>query len=220
MVVIAGPVFPEWYWGPIFFLIFYSPLIAVVGVALFLLSRRWRRPSPAWRVARIAGSLLGAIVLVLAGSLGWRHVQFERAEARDAATIAFATFEPRDGAGFRATRAEVHASSFRASVQWTYERGGATVFVTQGRPREADLVPPDCGVSDGGRFGALRGGCELRRTASGRDVLLVREDGLHALASLDGTLVVAHSASAPEEDLVAYVDALEPVTPSDIDFKR
>ena len=219
-MVIAGPVFPEWYWGPIFFLIFYSPLIAVVGVSLLLSTRRWRRPTPRSAFARAAGSLLGAIALVFAGSLVWGHFQYERAEARDAAMVAFATFEPRDGTGFESTRAEVYASPSRTSVQWTYERGGALLFVTQSRPREADLVPPVCVVSDGARYGGLSGACELRRTASGRDVLLVREDGPQALASLDGTLVVAYTASATEADLVDFIDALEPVAPGDIDFKR
>ncbi|MGH2969122.1 MAG: hypothetical protein ACRDK0_08660 [Solirubrobacteraceae bacterium] len=221
-MVIAGPVFPEWYWGPIFFLILYSPLIAATGVALYLVLRRWGRPTLRSRLLRAGASLLGAIALVPAGTLVWQHVAFERAQARDARAIRFAVFEPR--AGFRATRAQVHAG-VEPSVHWTYERGGGTFFASQRAPARLDeLAPPECRVSSGARHSGFSGPCEPRRTPRGRDVLLARGSmrpyDRYLFADLDGTIVVAFTVTGSEADLLAYADALERVAPGDIDFKR
>jgi hypothetical protein len=76
-MVFAGPVFPEWYWGPIFFLIFFSPVILAVAVVV-----NWRvRRLPAvraWatiavrRYAIVLASLVVSALLVAAALTGLR----------------------------------------------------------------------------------------------------------------------------------------------------
>src|SRR5687768_7104828 len=95
MVVIAGPVFPE-YWGPahpIFFLVFFSPLLGGLTTGLYLATRRRvrRRARPLLLAACFAASV-GAVLL---GGAAWRHVQFERRASADAERLDFATFLPR-----------------------------------------------------------------------------------------------------------------------------
>jgi hypothetical protein len=75
MVVLAGPVFPEWYWSPIFFLIAYSPLLAVgTGVAYAVARRRGWRPAGSRRLLLWAACFAVALVAVLGLHLGWRAV--------------------------------------------------------------------------------------------------------------------------------------------------
>jgi hypothetical protein len=74
MFVFAGPVFPEWYWGPIFFLIAYSPLLAVGTGAAYLVARRrgWRPRGP-MKLVLWAACFALALVAVLALHLGLRR---------------------------------------------------------------------------------------------------------------------------------------------------
>ena len=44
MTLFAGPVFPEWYWGPILFAIVYGPVLAVAAFGADVAVRRWVRP--------------------------------------------------------------------------------------------------------------------------------------------------------------------------------
>jgi hypothetical protein len=78
-----GPVFPEWYWGPIFFLIVMTPVILPVAVAINWRVRRlpgvraWA--TNAWRrYAIVFGSLVVAALLVWAGYELWRALDFLR----------------------------------------------------------------------------------------------------------------------------------------------
>jgi hypothetical protein len=74
-MVVAGPVFPEWYWTPIFFLVLYSPLIAGGTVPLYLLARgRVRRRTIAVRAGLLAGALLASTALTTAAVALWRVV--------------------------------------------------------------------------------------------------------------------------------------------------
>jgi hypothetical protein len=230
-MVIAGPVFTEGYWGPLFFLGMFSPLLAGGTTAVYLgtrpVARRrgWERTLPA-RALRLVVSFLLVLVLTLLGAVVWSGIRFERAEARDAREVRFVTFEPRAAAGFHSTRAEVFAGGLEPSVHWIYERDGASLLVAQQRPRRLDLAPPTC--STGGasvtRYGSFEGECTARRTPSGREVLLAREaDPPHdryAFTMLGGTLVAISTLSGSDADLLAFVDALDPVDPREIDFKR
>ena len=77
---IAGPVFTEWYWTPIFVRILYGPPIAVVAGGFYLLGRRtgWRRAT------RAAAALAAATTLVPAGVAAVGTAKYRRAEAADA----------------------------------------------------------------------------------------------------------------------------------------
>src|SRR4051812_26490714 len=76
-MVFAGPVFPEWYWGPIFFLIFFSPVILAVAVVVNWRVRRLeggrrRATTPIRRYAIVLGSLVASALLVAAVLAGLR----------------------------------------------------------------------------------------------------------------------------------------------------
>jgi hypothetical protein len=78
-----GPVFPEWYWGPIFFLIVMTPVILPVAVVINWRVRRLPRVR-AWatsalrRYGIVAASLVVSAVLVRAGYELWRALDFVR----------------------------------------------------------------------------------------------------------------------------------------------
>src|SRR5687768_468943 len=97
---IAGPVFTEWYWGPIFFAIVYGPPILVTAGVLYLALRRtgWRR------AARAALALVLAPALVLGVLAAVATVKHRRAEAADARAVTFTTFA---APGLLQTRADV-----------------------------------------------------------------------------------------------------------------
>jgi hypothetical protein len=229
-LVIAGPVFPEWYWGPIFFLVMFSPLLAGGTTALYLgtrpVARRrgWHRRPAARALHLVLSFVLITLAILLAGAV-WRRVTFERAEARDARQVRYATFEPRAGAGFHATRAEVFAGTVEPSVHWTYERDGASFFAVQTHARRVDLTSPSCNLGPAfvTRYGGFDGPCTPRRTPGGHEVLLAREayppHDRYAFALRGETLVALSTLSATDADLLAYVDALQPVDPRDIDYK-
>ncbi len=209
---IAGPVFTEWYWGPIFLAIVYGPPILATAGILYALTRR--RPEP--RGLRALAALAVASVLVIGGAHVWRTVRFERTEAAQARTIAFGLFEPD---GFDRRRTEVYDGLW-PSVHWTYERDGRTLFASQHSAREDDVTPPQCSVHTGTRFSAFSGACRAARTPQGRTVTLAETPDMSLLAVVDGTLIVAGSHEATEDDLLAYGDALAPVAPGELDFER
>src|SRR4051812_16709413 len=99
---IAGPVFTEWYWTPLLFVIFAGPPILAVAALLYRLGRRtgWRRRT------RAAAALVLAPTVVLGGAAIVSTLRFRHAEAVEARSIAFATFSPD---GLHQTRAEVYA---------------------------------------------------------------------------------------------------------------
>lgn len=224
---IAGPVFPEWYWGPIFLLIAAAPVVTVVAVLLYLVMRRrgWgSRP-----VAAIASLVLAGSVMV-GGFYAWEWVRFERDARREAKMLDFRPWEPRRALGlFEATRAQAVVVPTRApSLDATYRLGDAVLFVTQQRLPELRFDPPTrCwlprveGIPSKNFYD---GPCELRRTARGRTVLLGRDPEppgyRHAFATLERTLIVISSLRATDEALLVYVDALEPVDAADVDLRR
>ena len=44
MIPLAGPVFSEWYWAPIFFAVLYGPVLAAAAFGADVAVRRWVRP--------------------------------------------------------------------------------------------------------------------------------------------------------------------------------
>ena len=71
LVPIAGPVFTEWYWTPIFFAIVYGPPIAAVAGGLYLAGRFTNLR----RRTRAAAALVLAPAIVLGGvaAATWRR---------------------------------------------------------------------------------------------------------------------------------------------------
>jgi len=78
-----GPVFPEWYWGPIFFLIVMTPVILPVAVVINWRVRRlpgvraWATSAPR-RYAIVLASLVASALLVRAGYELWQALDFLR----------------------------------------------------------------------------------------------------------------------------------------------
>lgn len=73
-VILAGPVFAEWYWGPVLFAFVYGPFILAAAAILtgILAHRAKRRGKPLTRL-RIAGLSLGlsaGISLLVLGGFG------------------------------------------------------------------------------------------------------------------------------------------------------
>ena len=72
---LAGPVFTEWYWGPIFFVVFFGPFI-VGGAAVVTALIRWNmvrrgRPEPSGErlVWTFVAALFSLAVLAMVGFL-------------------------------------------------------------------------------------------------------------------------------------------------------
>jgi hypothetical protein len=213
MLVLAGPVFTEWYWGPLFALLLFGP--PVTGVAALLYVTVLRR-FPGGPLARIATALPLSAVLVVGGWAvvsAYRHQQREEAQAR---TLPFTPLKPRDDADFRVTKAEVY-DGLTPSLQWVVERDGARITASQHALAGADLEPPTCGAGRAlvSRFGSFSDRpCTAATTLGGRRAVLSREEGPPGdrvvLAVVGGSLVEASTLDATDADLLAWVDALEP----------
>src|SRR4051812_30694682 len=105
-MVLAGPVFPEWYWGPIFFVLFFSPVIAAVGALInwrarrIATVRRWATTHVRRYALAVTSLVLAA--LLIAGALDWwRARAFERENHANAARLPFQPLAPlRTPAGY------------------------------------------------------------------------------------------------------------------------
>ena len=214
-VPIAGPVFTEWYWTPIFLAIVYGPPILAVGGGLYLALRRTRLR----RLARAAIAVVLAPALVIGGVAVWATVKHRRTEAADARTVTFTTFTAPD---FHQTRADVFPRG-GSELNLQYERGGGDLLVSQGAAEDDDLTPPQCDFHDGTPFVSWDGPCRSARTPRGRLVAVVEmQIGVRSIVDIrDGTLIVAGAyAPAGEADLLALADALRPVAVEDIHWER
>jgi hypothetical protein len=214
-VPIAGPVFTEWYWTPIFLAIVYGPPILAVAGGLYLALRRTRLR----RVARAAVALVLAPALVIGGVAVWATAKHRRTEAADARAVRFATFAAPD---LHQTRADVFPD-YGSELHLRYERGGGELLVSQVAAEDDDLTPPRCDFHDGTPFVAWEGPCRSARTPRGRVVTAVEmQTGVPSVVEVrDGTLIVAGAyVPAGEADLLALADALRPVDVEDIGWER
>jgi hypothetical protein len=199
---LAGPVFTEWYWTPIFAVIVYGPPVMAVATALYLGTQRTRLR----RRSRAAAALLGATALVVGGVQIVGHIRFERAEAREANAIRFATFEP---PGRDAKRVEIADGA----VHWYYRRDGRYLLASQrAATPEDDVTPPTCRVHERPRVLLYDGPC----IGSGGGVVLTCSPLPTAMTIRDGTLIHAYGTADP----LAYVGTLRPVDPRRIDYER
>ncbi len=214
-VPIAGPVFTEWYWTPIFLAIVYGPPILAVGGGLYLALRRTRLQ----RLARAAIAVVLAPALVIGGVAVWATVKHRRTEAADARSVTFTAFT---APGLHQTRADVFPHG-EWELNLHYERGGGDLLVSQLAARDDDLTPPRCELHSGTPFHAWYGPCRSARTPRGRVVAVMEmQTGVPSMADVRaGTLIVAGAYTpAGEADLLALADALRPVAVEDIHWER
>jgi len=209
---IAGPVFTEWYWAPIFFAIVYGPPISVVAGLLYLLGRftPWRR-----RV-RAAAALVAAPVLVLGVVAVVATLKYRSAQAADARSVTFVAFA---APGFHQTRSSVYAGLF-PKLGLEYARGGGHLLVTEVAADEDDVTPPSCHLHDGTQFHSWEGPCRIARTPRGRLVTLADIAQPSLIEVRSGTVIVAGAYGTGEAELLDLADALEPVDLDDVHWER
>lgn len=220
-MVVAGPVFTEWYWGPIFFLLVVGPPLSCLALVADFGVRRWVRPlRTRERIALWGIVVVGGSLALAGGRAVIEHIRFER-EARAAArSFAFTPQEPRTlPAGFET--ALLVADAIRAPVliaRYDVDPAGV-VFAYQQRAGMARLTDGRCELHDlaGTSTNFFDGPCRAARTPGGREVFL---GGRDAFTTLGDTLVRLQYSGVRERALLAWFDALRPVAPADLDFQQ
>jgi hypothetical protein len=229
VVVFAGPVFTEWYWGPIFFVLLYGPAIAAAALGADFAVRRWVRPLT-WprRGALWVGVMAAATLLVLVGRGLTRDVRFDRAATTAAQSFDFAPYEPDPlPRPFAEQLVDADTGWGGPAFISRYAAGPGWAMALQHRPGpEVSLQDGRCSVHDLKGTGTtfFEGPCRAQRTANGIDVFIGPSrrviNGRDAFAVLGGTLVRVEFAQVADRDVLAYYDALRPVAKEDIAFKR
>lgn len=209
---IAGPVFTEWYWSPLFLALFYGPPVLALAGVLYALGRFTRLR----RRTRALGALALAPALLLTGVAVAGTVKYRRTEAADARQVTFATFAAH---GFHQTSSSVFGGPFPV-LNLAYARGRGELLVSQVAAEDDDLTPPACFLHDGTPYHAWEGPCRAARTPRGRLVTLAHINRPTLVEARDGTLIVAGAYGATEADLLALADALEPVDVADFHWER
>jgi hypothetical protein len=230
MIVLAGPVFPEWYWGPLFFMVVFSPILVAAAVGTDIVVRRMRGRLPLWRRAQLwlAAAVVATLTILAVMSLRG-HLRFEGESRAAAAAIHFTVHQPADPpAGMKETSVEARSSRLPHLIrQYQDRRGpGAYAYAFEQEPREVSLRAGACAVYDieGTSSSFFEGPCDELRTASGRAVFTGPSegtvDGRDAIALVDGTLVRLVSVGLPDPAVLAWFDSLRPVAVEDVDFKK
>jgi hypothetical protein len=89
----AGEVFPEWYWGPIFFYFVFGLPLSAAALAVDFAVRRWVRPL-SWpqRAALWVGVVAAGSLAILGGRALIDHLRFERDAKAAAQKLDFAPY--------------------------------------------------------------------------------------------------------------------------------
>jgi hypothetical protein len=225
----AGEVFPEWYWGPIFFYVVFGLPLSAAALAVDFAVRRWLRPL-SW--PQRAGLWVGVVAAGSLAILGGRglldHLRFEREAKAAVRKLDFVPYAPKTlPAGFEEEM--VRADDFFGGpvLVSRYAAGSAPyAFAYQQRPGEVSLRNGHCSlrglVGTGTNF--YDGQCRELRTPRGRSVFIgslgLTTEGGQSFSLLDGTLVRLEHTQVADRDVLAYFDALRPVAPGDLDFKK
>jgi hypothetical protein len=225
----AGEVFPEWYWGPIFFSVVFGLPLSAAALAVDFAVRRWLRPL-SW--PQRAGLWVGVVAAGSLAILGGRglldHLRFEREAKAAVRKLDFVPYAPKTlPAGFKEEM--VRADDFFGGpvLVSRYAVGSAPyAFAYQQRPAKHSLQAGRCALYGlvGTSTNFYEGPCRALRTPRGRAVFVGALDssteGGQSFSLLDGTLVRLEHTQVTDRDVLAYFDALRPVAPDDLDFKR
>ena len=229
MALFAGPVFPEWYWGPIFFALLFGPPLLAVAFATDWLVRRRRRLTWPGRAALWAGVMVGGTLLILGGRALIEDIRFDRDSRAAAQNLDFTPYRPSPlPSRFSEEMSQAQDRFGGAVLVSRYGAGpGAYAFAYQQRPAaDVSLADGRCSLrrllGTGTNF--YDGPCRELRTRRGRAVFVGAAqsvvNGREAFALLDTTLVRLALVHVDDRDVLAYFDSLEPVGPGDLDFKR
>ena len=229
MALFAGPVFVEWYWGPIFFLLLFGPPLAVAAFLVDLAVNRWvRRLRGLQRAGLWAGVIVGGALAIVGGREALDHLRFERESKAAARDLDFTPLAPRElPAAFDAGLVRADDEPDRPVLITFYDVAPAGyAHGYQQRAALVELAPGRCSLTRLAGTGTnfFDGPCEERRTRAGRRVFVGASRtitrGRDAFAVLDGTLVRLQSSGVAERDVLTWFDALRPIRPGEIDFKR
>ena len=220
----AGEVFPEWYWGPIFFYVVFGLPLAAAALA-----RRLR--GAAVGAPAVVAAARGAVGRACSPPARWRssaaaplieHVRFEREAKAAAQSSTSRPTRPRTSppASTRSASSPTTSSAGRCSSAATTSGRAAS------RPPSSSGDPPSSRCRTGAaRCTASRGrarassrvrAARCARRAGGRSTSgprRRRSRGDEAFALLDGTLVRLQHDRLPDGDVLAYFDALRPSRP-------
>jgi hypothetical protein len=229
-MVFAGPVFPEWYWGPILFLVVAGSALLLAAFAVDFAANRFLGPL---RLRTRIWLWVDTPLVVVAAILGVGalrdHLRFERAAVAAASTVDFAAFSPQPPPrGFRLETAIPHQRSLsRPFISASYRGpGDAWAFAFQQRPGAVDVRSPSCRLEglQGTGTSFFENPCMIRGTPAGRQAFLGDSRqfaaGRVAFAILEGTLVrLEYRAPLTDGDALAWVDGLRRADPREIDYK-
>jgi hypothetical protein len=215
MVLFAGPVFPEWYWGPVVFALLFGPPLLVAGFV-------------AWRFGGrklAAGVVVGGVLLILGGRALIADVRFDREATAAADAFDFTPYAPSPlPRPFREQRVSADDNWGGPALITTYAAGpDASAIAYQQKPGpEVSLQDGHCSVHDlaGSGTSFFDGPCR----ALGAGVFVGASPavvgGGEAFSLLDGTLVRMQLTRVADRDVLAYYDSLRPVSKDDLQFKR
>jgi hypothetical protein len=216
----SGLFFNEWYWDPIGRAILALPVLGIVALIAFFAARR-RLPDSGHRVWVAMAIIVGGEALILGGGLYWAYGEHARESRVIARTVTFTTYEPRS----LPPRFDLMSSAAAAGR----EAPEIHAFYSLGEQAWASVIQER---SPGGRNSRYSQGCLLEgvtdkcheaHTSKGTRVVLAKSFGpysLEASALLGSTLVSVTGDRITEPEMLAYFDALRPVAPEELEFKR
>ena len=228
MASFAGPVFTEWYWGPIFLVVVLGPPLALAAFVVEFAVNRWIHPlRPPFRGLLRCGVVVAGTLAILAGGALLDQIHFEHRAKAAARDLDFTPYAPANlpsplRVGFvdvghgRQPVLVSHYSAGRNGYALAYQQRAAVITLEAGRCSLHGLA------GTGTTF--YEGPCREQRTPAGRRVYLGASPQLvggdEAFSLFDGTLVRMSSSGVRERTVLAWFDALRPVQPAHIDFKR
>ena len=226
-MTLGGPVFAEWYWGPIFFAVFVGPFL--LGAAAFLLSviRSMARKRGRVLNVRQQVGIFSAIVVVgvpIAIGAVWAKEQWDkhRMFQRSAELITFQTYEPTYlPPGLEATSIWPLADPYAQSVQFDYESStGGHLTLWQSPLKQGEYCGLD--IASSTRASPVPGVCETVEIEGGATIRMTMNPEELATNTASGSFgdtgVVVAFNSVEQEEVLRLFESLQPVPADEIDY--
>ncbi|HVF52235.1 MAG TPA: hypothetical protein VNC78_01375 [Actinomycetota bacterium] len=225
-MILAGPVFEEWYWGPLWFAVFFGPpiLIAAGGITALAAFVARRRGSPLGR--RRAAVLFLCLTPLLTGlTVGgialWQELGFRRESRSAAQAFSFEIYWPTKlPDGYVQQRVEARSGEQEALLV-TYSTPSRTSFAGQHPLLPARAVDPAPCVEVTG-IGGTSGPCRTLETPEGNVIYI--EDREAAAGKWLATRIIGESvvylaySDLSDDEVTQYFDSLAPRDPVTITF--